>query len=167
MSEDGRHPLLSSVHHCWSDIAFHAPCHQPDTEQVVLFPHSTEAGSLLVKVSVGRFCRQPDGTTFALPDDEDADHIDSHCLFWGLRGEVQASTVYDLASVSEALDPELDQSRGCRHTVEVVYDNCVCVVLDSRGGVVEEGEVWGGGGSGRVEAPSGRVSFRRFVSLSA
>lgn len=84
----------------------------------MLFPHSTEAGSLLVKLSVGRFCHLPDGTTFAVHDlhqgqstailqespysltDIDRDRY----MFWGLRGEVQATTVYkvvDMAGTKE------------------------------------------------------------------
>jgi hypothetical protein len=161
-----------------------------DTEQVMLFPHSTEAGSLLVKISVGSFCHLPDGTTFALHDDDTttpAVHVDStdtppnddknRYTFWGLRGEVQASTVYEVADMSSA-DCDLDPSQATKNSVEVVYENCVCLAIemDSKEKakkakkVQEGGAVWGGagggGGGGEEARPSGRVSFRAFQLLA-
>ena len=108
----------------------------------MLFPHSTQAGSLLVKISVGRFCHLPDGTTFAVHDSPphpgqqhkgqqeqqeqkeqseqktdkptktissssntstQREKVDRNCdryMFWGLRGEVQASTVYKVVDMA-------------------------------------------------------------------
>ena len=92
-------------------------------------------------------------------DDRDAAALtqDTHYTFWGLRAEVQASTVYQVASMADAMEPSLEQSG--KNTIEVIYENCVCLPIDARVDVMEEGEVWGGGGSGRKEAPSGHVNF--------
>ena len=131
-----------------------------DTEKVMLFPNSTEAGSLLVKISVGKFRRLPDGTVYVLNDTSESTNLSSGNIYWGLRGEVQASIVYDVASMADAMEPDLDTSVSSASTVKVIYENCVCLEVDSRVDVMEEGVILGGNGT----TPSGKVSFHPFLT---
>jgi hypothetical protein len=44
--------------------------------------------------------------------------------------------------------------------VKVIYENCVCLEVDSRVDVMEEGVILGGNGT----TPSGKVSFHPFIT---
>jgi len=149
-------------------IALHVLRTITDTEDVMLIPRSTEAGSLLIKISVGQFFHIPNGNTLVLHESksdksstDSSQHPDNCFARWGLRAEVRASTVYDVASMEDAMQPDLDPSQSGSRTIEVIYENCVCLAIDSRTKVMNAGEVLGGGG----KSPSGRVSFRHFEAF--
>lgn len=123
-------------------------CFVADQDTVMLFPNSTEAGSLLVKVSMGEVsCSQ------------DTIHSDSAPQTppsrWGLRCEVQASTVYHVTALSDPdTMPDLDPATEGENSIEVVYRNRVCLVMGSEGNRMEAG--------GGVMKSGGEVSFQRF-----
>lgn len=72
-------------------------------------------------------------------------------------------------SVDIVGDDSRKKMKKVKNTIEVTYENCVCLALDTTVEVMEQGEVWGGGGRGTcagANATSGHVSFRFFQPKS-
>ena len=127
-----------------------------DTEQVMLIPKSMQAGSLLIKLSVGKFCHRPNGLTFSVDENYNNEH-----LYWGIRGEIRAATVYEITAIHDMMEHDDLISSSHNEVIEVIYENCICLEIDTRVKELVGGTVWGGGGVGTSVVPSGKVTFRK------
>ena len=130
-----------------------------DQESIMLLPCSTCAGGILIKVSVGKFSHDRGHSVRIIYSGLEVDD-DQSSLSWGLRIEIQASTVYEVMPFSDSVIES--DSANTKDTVEVTYNNFICLEIDPKADILDNSEVLGGSGFGNKSDPQGQVHFKRF-----